>query len=261
MVTKRIFLVHWNDHGREERSKQLQELGFDVLNALPAGSELLRLIERSKPLAIVIDLSRLPSQGRDLGVAIRKRRGTRIFPLIFAGGHASKVDRVRDVLPDAYFCEWVDVEACLASAIAEGVGEDPVVPDSVFAAYKGKPLLEKLGIGVGDKIYVTGAPDNLGKMLGELPEGARFADSPEPGFDVALWFTLDAAGLHDDLEEIVAASRQAPVWILWPKKSSGLGSDLTQTVVRKECMDAGMVDYKVCSMDETWTGLLFTWRG
>ena len=53
----------------------------------------------------------------------------------------------------------------------------------------------------------------------------------------------------------------APVWIAWPKKASAIDSDLTQQIVRKAGMDVGMVDYKVCSIDQDWSGLLFTWRG
>ncbi|MBN2556402.1 MAG: hypothetical protein JXA97_10730 [Anaerolineales bacterium] len=55
--------------------------------------------------------------------------------------------------------------------------------------------------------------------------------------------------------------RLEPVWVAWPKRASKLKSDLTQATVRKACMDAGMVDYKICAVDETWSALLFTWRG
>ena len=261
MVAKRIYLLHWNDAGRAERSHQLLQLGYEVLDALPEGSELLRTIEREQPQAIVIDLSRLPSQGRDLGIAIRKRKGTRAFPLIYCGGASAKVKRIKEILPDAHYCQWEAVKPCIDAAIVRGVSDDVSIPNSVFAAYKGKPLVEKLGISVGDRVYVTGAPDNLADLLGELPEGAQLVDSTVQGFNLVLWFTLNVAELHDDLEEVVTASKQAPVWIVWPKKSSGLGSDLSQPAVRKVLMQAGMVDYKVCSIDETWTGLLFTWRG
>lgn len=261
MAAKRIYLLHWNDEGRVERSNQLQQLGFEVLDALPQGSELLRTIEREQPRAIVIDLSRLPSQGRDMGVAIRKRKGTRTISLIYVGGQSDKVARIREILPDAHYCEWDEIKTSIEAAILQGVGDEVAVPDSVFEAYKGKSLVEKLGINTGDRVYITNAPDNLADILGELPEGAQLVDSRDRGFNLGLRFTLSEAELKDDLEETLSAVKQSPVWIIWPKKASGLGSDLSQPVVRKICMAAGMVDYKVCSVDETWTGLLFTWRG
>jgi CheY-like chemotaxis protein len=261
MAAKRIYLLHWNDAGRTERSDQLKQLGFEVLDALQQGSELLRTIEREQPQAILIDLSRLPSQGRDMGVAIRKRVGTRSIPLIYVGGQSDKVARIREILPDAHFCEWDAIKTSIEAAILQGVGDEVTVPESVFAAYKGKPLVAKLGIGTGDRVYATDAPDNLPDILGELPEGARLVDSRDRGFNLVLRFTVSEADLQDNLEEIVSAVKQSPVWIIWPKKASGLGSDLSQPVVRKICMAAGMVDYKVCSVDATWTGLLFTWRG
>ena len=111
---------------------------------LPAGRTFLRELAQDPPLAVVIDLSRLPSQGRDIGVQIRRQATTRRLPLVFVGGQAGKVDAIRQLLPDAIYASWEELGEALAEAIAHPP-QDPFVPDSAFAAYAGKPLVDKAG--------------------------------------------------------------------------------------------------------------------
>jgi DNA-binding NarL/FixJ family response regulator len=255
-----VYLVHWDDAGRELRKAQLSKLGMDVASELPTGAAFMRDLETLAPGVVIIDLSRIPSQGRDLGIALRRRKGTRGIPIVFAGGDHAKVQKIKDLLPDAYYSDWESIKPCLDQAV-EQASDDVFVPDSVFAAYADKPLAEKLGIKEDTRIYTVNEPERFSDLLGDLPEGAVKRPSMGKDLDLVIWFTRSEEELQENLPVIVNASKHSPVWIAWPKKKSSQSSDLNQPKVRKVCMDTGMVDYKVCSIDQTWTALLFTWRG
>ena len=113
----RVVYFHWNRDEAEVNSARLGGLGFDVeVGPQPSPAMLSELTARP-PDAIVIDLSRLPSHGRELARAIRERKTTRSIPLVFLGGEPEKVERVRAILPDAAFCGWEDAAATIAGAI------------------------------------------------------------------------------------------------------------------------------------------------
>ena len=154
-TAKRIRLVHWNEAEAKERAERLRATGHrvDSERIAPAG---LRALAEDPPDAIVIDLDRLPSQGRDLGLQLRTRAGTRQVPLVFVGGRPDKVQRVRELLPDAEYTTWAEIHAVLEQV--EPLAE-PLVPASVFAAYTGTPLPKKLGIKAGDTVALVGAPE------------------------------------------------------------------------------------------------------
>jgi len=255
-----VRLVHWNEKEAEDRARILADAGFEVLSEPPTGSKFFQDLETEAPQAIVIDLSRMPSQGRDIAVAIRKRKGTRYIPIVFVGGDPGKVERIKELLPDATYCGWADVSAMVRQVIEAGI-EDVVVPDSVFAAYARKPLADKLGIKSGSRVAHVSSPSEFASALGELPSGATLVSGPDESADLTLWFVRSAEKLSADLELIVDTSKRAPVWIAWPKKGAACEGDLTQRVVREAGMNAGMVDYKICSIDRNWSALLFTWRG
>lgn len=255
-----VHLVHWNDAEVAERLARLAAAGFTAVGGPGQGPRLLKALQATPPDAVVIDLTRLPSQGRDLAVALRVRAGTRAIPLVFLGGDSAKVEKIRTLLPDAVFGEWDDAAVAIREALAN-VGGGVVVPDSAFAAYAGKPLTEKLGVKPGMRLAIAHAPDGFNDRLGALPTGAQSKHAPDENAGLTLWFVRDQAEFESDLPDITHASKHAPVWVAWPKRTSKLSSDLTQTIVRKTCMKQGMVDYKICAVDQTWSALLFTWRG
>jgi hypothetical protein len=255
-----VRLVHWKPKEAEQSVRLLVEAGFDVNAETVAVSGFLRELENENPDAVLIDLSRAPSQGRDLGVSLRMRKGTRHIPLVFVGGKPEKVIAIRGLLPDAGFTDWENAAAQIELTVKDGV-QDPVVPDSVFAAYAGKPLAEKLGIKSGFVVAHVGAPPDFESTLGKLPEGSIVADGPDQGANLTIWFVRTVENMGKDLPGIVRASKRAPVWIAWPKRGSRFESDLAQQVVRERGMAEGMVDYKICSIDPDWSALLFKWRG
>jgi hypothetical protein len=78
--------------------------------------------------------------------------------------------------------------------------------------------------------------------------------------DLILWFVRTAADLHGGIQKLLARSGTAPIWIAWAKKASGAPTDLSQVIVRAAGLEAGLVDYKICSVDATWSALLFKKR-
>ncbi len=133
----RIHLIHWNAAEAEERSKIVSSDGYDVVYEIPRSANFFHELEANPPDAIVIDLSRLPSQGRDLALTIRQRKSTRAIPLVFAEGAPEKVERVKELLPDAFYTTWSGIRGTLKKALAHPP-IDPIVPQSVFDGYAGK---------------------------------------------------------------------------------------------------------------------------
>jgi hypothetical protein len=130
------------------------------------------------------------------------------------------------------------------------------------AGYSGTPLPKKLGIKPGHRVAFPGAPPEFAAALGELPADVAHADTAEGGkVDVAVLFATAA----DELRAAFGAWGPAvapagALWIAWPKKASGVATELTEDRVRETGLAAGMVDVKVCAIDATWSGLKFVYR-
>ena len=259
MTMRRVQLIHWKTEEADQRMALLSQAGYQVSFALPRGPAFLRALAQDPPDAVVIDLGRLPSQGRDFGLQIRRRAGTRRLPLVFVGGETVKVDRIRELLPDAVFTTWDEIGPALGRAIAKTPGK-PVVPDSQFAAYRVRSLPAKLGIRSETAVGLVDPPSNLERALGQLPRGASLSSADDSACTLFAWFVRSQADLEAGLARGVALAGRGPLWIAWPKKASGVRSDLTQQMVREAVLAAGLVDYKICAIDNTWSGLLFAVR-
>lgn len=258
MKKKRVRLIHWKAAEAAERAAVLRSAGYDVSHEAfgPASFQEMR---KNPPDAVIIDLSRIPSQGRDVGLGIRKYKDTRCVPLVFVEGNPDKVRRIRELLPDAVCTTWSAIPDELKKAIAHPP-KDPVVPSSAMAGYLGAPLPKKLGIKAHSVVYLIDAPEGFEKTISDLPEGVTFKrDVPEHN-DLAIWFVGSQEDLKERIEQVKRQVGKGGVWIVWPKKASGVASDLSQTAVRKAGLDSGLVDYKVCSIDKTWSGLKFAIR-
>ena len=130
-----------------------------------------------------------------------------------------------------------------------------------MAGYSGTPLVRKLGIKPGARIAVLGAPDGFRLPPEELPPGVAMRGSARGPLDVIVAFFDRRARLERRFVGLRAALDPAGgLWIAWPKRSSGLPTDLDETVVRASGLAAGLVDNKVCAIDEVWSGLRFVVR-
>lgn len=109
-------------------------------------------------------------------------------------------------------------------------------------------------------IAIVRAPPGFAATLGALPAGARVSRSGRGRRDLTIWFVGSGSELRRAIPAVVKASRSGGVWIAWPKQASGVATDLTEDVVRKYGLAAGLVDHKVCAIDATWSGLRFAVR-
>jgi hypothetical protein len=131
-----------------------------------------------------------------------------------------------------------------------------------MAGYSGTPLVKKLGIKEGSRVALVNAPDDdFQATLGELPDDVQLMKSTTKSLDLILYFVISERMLLRDFARL--AKRlviNGMIWIAWPKKSSGVATDLTFERVQRIGLDAGLVDVKICAIDETWSGLKFVYR-
>lgn len=259
-MSEAILLIHWNDREAKERVQRLQDAGFKVEWLLPkGGSEDLRKLSVSPPSLFLIDLGRLPSHGRAVAVALRGQKATRHVPIVFVSGAQEKVEATRALLPDATYTTWGRVKSALRRQVCKRI-EKPVVP-ATMAGYSGTPLPRKLGIKPGSTVSLINAPREFEQTLGSLPEGATIFRRARKSVDLVLLFATTKSTMLTSLTKAIRVMKEGgSVWIAWPKKSSGVKSDLSDAVVRETGMAQGLVDFKVCAIDATWSGLRFARR-
>ncbi len=125
-----------------------------------------------------------------------------------------------------------------------------------MAGYSGTPLVKKLAIKEGHRVAFPSAPDGFRGLIGELPEGVTVKSRASGPLDVIVFFTKSRAELERRLPALRRAMDPAAgLWIAWPKRSSGVATDMTEDVARELGLAMGLVDNKVCAIDETWSGL------
>jgi len=137
---------------------------------------------------------------------------------------------------------------------------NPVMPPSASAGYSGKPVWQKLGIAPATRVLVRHAPSDYAKLVGLRETELTFA-SPRGGFDLVHIFATSAKTLAQELASLEKRlPAQGVVWISWPKKAAKVATDITEDTVRKIALPLGLVDIKVCAIDDVWSGLKLVWR-
>jgi CheY-like chemotaxis protein len=220
---------------------------------VPKGPPDLKSLAADPPDAVVIDLDRRPSEGLVIGIHLRRQPATRNTPQVFAGGEPEKVDRVRAILHDARFSDWDGIGAILRTAI-ERPPSDPVVPDAM-APYAAASLEQKLGLTGSARVRLIGAPDEFADQI----ETARQTDGDA---ELVILFVRTPSELEAELATAMdSVAEDGSLWVAWPKGGKGARGDVTQLLVRERAMAAGWVDYKIASLDDTWSALRFRRRG
>jgi CheY-like chemotaxis protein len=256
---RRVILIHYDAEEAEERAGVLRRAKYAVEVHAPRSSPALRPIMENPPEAFVVDLSRRPSDGHGVAVTLRQRRATRHVPIVLVGGEPEKVARLRAQLPDVSHSEWRGIREVLSQALRQPPKE-PHVPGTM-AAYTSTPLSKKLGIRAGFTVALLGAPKDFGRQLGKVRKEIKVKTQARGGADVVMLFVKSRSDLAKRLPAVKRMlSEGGWIWVAWPKKTSKTAGDLTQVSVRKIGMTGGLVDYKICAIDETWSGLRFARR-
>jgi hypothetical protein len=121
--------------------------------------------------------------------------------------------------------------------------------------YSGTPLAKKLGIREASTVALLGASPAF--TIPDLPPGVSLRRSARGRADVTLWFVKSAAELHRRISDMAPRAEAGALWICWPKRSSGVQTDVTEHAVRSAGLANGLVDFKIGAIDETWSGLRF----
>ena len=132
---------------------------------------------------------------------------------------------------------------------------------NAMAGYSGTPLVQKIGIKPGHRLILRNHPANFLRDLGKLPEDVVAGERLSGEADVVVFFTDRRAALEKDFPVLAGKLRpDGMLWIAWPKRASGKATDLDENLVRDTGLGFGLVDVKVCAIDETWSGLKFVIR-
>jgi CheY-like chemotaxis protein len=252
----RLRLIHTRASEAAPLIGALERAGYQVDWVPHVDTAELRRIRQAPPDAIAIDLSRLPSYGKYIAVALRRSKPTRRVPLVILEGAPEKVAPLRELLPDAVYTDREGLLEAVAGALANPP-ENPVVPSSQLEVSI-RTAAQKLGIRAGATIGVIDPPGDYLRVLGTLPEDVSIEEDPEKPARLTLWFVHDPDEYRERLPRMRRWAAAGKLWILWAKRSASKDGRITQPLIREPALALGLVDYKVCSVNETWSGLLFT---
>jgi flagellar biosynthesis GTPase FlhF len=129
-----------------------------------------------------------------------------------------------------------------------------------LAGYSGTPLIKKLGIKADSTLTLLGEPAGFLKLLGDLPNNLRIRKTALGDRDLTIWFPRNAAEFRKRIKTIADGVNSGALWVAWPKKSSDTKTDLTQEMIRDLGLKQGIVDHKICAIDEDYSGLKFVRR-
>ena len=252
----RVRLIHWKAAEAEPLLSSLRAAGHQVDYEERPDYHLAQAIRVESPAAVIIDLSRLPSHGREIAIYLRGSKAVRHIPLVFVDGAPEKVEAIRQTLPDAIYTSSAHLRASLRKAIADAPA-DPVAPPQMMDRYQARTAAQKLGIQTGSNVALIDPPRDYAAVIGALPDGVSLHEDERRRCQVTLWFVRDAADYQSALPRMRARAAGGKLWILWQKQASGKTSGITQRLIRESALAVGLVDYKICSVNQTWSGLLF----
>jgi CheY-like chemotaxis protein len=226
----RVRVIHWRATEAAPLIEACRGAGFEVEYLEGNGSAVCRAIRTKPPDVVVIDLTRLPSHGREVAGWLRGRKSTRDIPVVFADGDPLKV------------------AAALKHPVQRVHAVTPVMRE--------KSAAQKLGIAAGSAVACIEPPRDFPELLGELPDSVEFREDDDA--PVTLWFVHDRAGLLEDLRRMRTMATRTKLWLLWRKAAKASpGAGVTQNTVREMAREVGLVDYKICSVNEKWSAMLF----
>lgn len=252
----RVRIIHWKPDEAGPLVEACRACGHEVeYDDIPSPA-LARSVRHNQPDALVIDLTRLPSHGREFAMAIRRTKYSRHIPIIFVDGEPEKVEGVRKHLPDATFATRKQLCSRIQAACANPV-KNPVAPPGIPERYGSRTKAQKLGIREGSTVAVIDPPRDYENVLGNLGEAVELVENPPSVHAVTLWFVRDPEAFLAALRRMRAIAGKTRLWVIRPK---GPESQLNETFLRNAANEVGLVDYKICAINEHWTGIVFARR-
>jgi hypothetical protein len=243
----RAAVIHYKPVEAEETAERIRREGLEAEACPVIGGKVTAWVRQRQPEVVVIDLMRMPSYGRAIAALLREQKATRGIPLVFIEGDPEKNKIARKLLPDAVFTNVLRLREDLERAVRTAPAE-PVIPDSTRL-----PAAKKLRIVEGSVVALLHAPD--GFKLGPLPKKVTL-QSAAAGASVVLWFVTSSIDLAHGMPRVARFAEPGKMlWVLWPKKASGVRCDLTMQRVWGACTAFGLGPYKMCAVDSTWSAL------
>jgi hypothetical protein len=254
-----VRLVCWKEEQAEQRAEEITAVGYRVeASSLRVAGAFITHFKTLNPAAVVIDLDRLPSHGREVAITLRGSKTTRHIPIVFAGGADEKVARIRTELPDAVFTSWKK----LSSALRHAIDSPPLHPAQLaphMQRWGDSSLPRKLGITSGMQVaLLCRAEDALQEIIGDLPEGASIVSRASRETRLMLYAVHSLQELDTVIDHAyVHLPKGASFWIVHPKTGGKQRINFNQNDVRNLASSRGFVDYKVCSVNAIWSALKF----
>ncbi|HYZ87048.1 MAG TPA: hypothetical protein VE621_21715 [Bryobacteraceae bacterium] len=243
-------LVHWNESEAEARVREASSkgVGLELLRLQPGRT--VQTIRSVNPEALLIDLTRMPSNGRAVASVLRSQRSTCHIPILFVGGEPQKVEKALADAPGSQWCEWENIAKAIPKLLA-------TAPKTVAKHHSEVPVAKKLNLLGGKTICVLNAPESFLALL-ESVDGLTVHDQLNRKFDSVLLFTTTMNELEAGLAAIFRRTFELPLTLAWPKRASGADSELSMPLLREYLKEFGYIDYKVASIDKTWSAMLFS---
>jgi len=246
------------------KAKLLQRRGV-IVDATPLikSSAAVGELAQLNPAVLVFDLDKLPSTSRVIAAQLRDSKSARHIPLLFAGGDPAKLDRVRAEQLGATFATWEEAPEVLARLLKAAPQSRVVSAQRRLPSTIETPLPRKLGVVIAAtdprQIALLAAPDGFIETLGDLPDTVTFVERLTAKTALALCFVRTPAELGATVDLLAARLPQgASAWIVHPKRHHKPA--FHQDHVRDAALAVGLVDYKVCSVDNDWSALKFAHR-
>lgn len=248
---RRVRLFHWKPSEAGPLIAQLRAAGYEAIYSETSQSPSVVSIRKEEPVAVVIDLSRMPSHGRYVGAWVRGSKSTRDIPLVFVGGDPAKVAKIKDDLPDAAYTSAARLVQTLQKLKPP---RNPVVPKQMMTTDPARTTAQKLGITKPMRVGLIDPPVDHGRVIGPLPDGVIVDEDSQSACPVILWFLHDPGEFEAALPVRRALAAKSRLWLVWQK---GRRDGLNGNFVRQTALDVGLVDYKICSLDGVWSGMVF----
>jgi hypothetical protein len=245
-------VIHWNAQESEALVELVRAGGHQVGPVISKGGTILKQLRAQPPQAVVIDLTRQASHGREVAIAMRGAKTLKHLPILFVDGEAEKVEGIRRLVPDAVFTTRSRLLGALKRAKPVA---NPVRPPQMMERFGNRTAAQKLGITTGMRVAVIDPPTGFERVIGELPDGSALEEwTGGAPLRLTLWFAHDPDSFLMRLRRLRTLAAHSRLWILWRKKKA---DGLDGGFIMAAAMEVGLVQYKICSVDATWSGMVF----